>query len=52
MVVVTEIQNLPMKTNTPPKPPTKANLIVLAQIYSNAYLAAGQKLFPVKAITI
>lgn len=41
-----------MKIKAPPIPLTNANLILFAQIDSNAYLAAEQKFFPVKAIII
>lgn len=43
------MQNLPMKMNRPPSPPTSANRMLLAQIVSKACFAAKQKLFPVKA---
>jgi len=38
------------KLNIPPIPETKLYLAALAQTVSNASLAAGQKLLPVKAI--
>lgn len=36
--------------NAPPIPPTNEYRAALAQIVSNASLAAGQKLLPVRAI--
>jgi hypothetical protein len=40
------------KVKIPPKPDSKLYLPALAQIVSNAFLAAVQKLSPVKAIYI
>jgi len=46
------INSLPIKVKIPPKPDSKLYLPALAQIVSNAFLAAVQKLSPVKAIYI
>jgi len=46
------INSLPIKVKIPPKPESKLYLPALAQIVSNAFLAAVQKLSPVNAIYI